>query len=214
MNYFQRLMLDQKIDNLFNFKEKIILITGSSGQIGSSFCKLFLDLGAADGYFALGVLYNNIFGKTVAFEKNNNTRIQLAKNSEMNLLEDRISIYKEANYEVIKALVDQEIIHPNQTLILCDIEGGEYNLFDKKFIDLFKTSFFIVEIHSYNKVLANKKEDFIKKVSNNFKCQIIFDGYKRYENLEELHDYGDNDRLLITSEGRAEMGQWILLSPK
>ena len=39
-------MPNQKIDNFFNFKEKIILITGSSGQIGSSLCKLFLDLGA------------------------------------------------------------------------------------------------------------------------------------------------------------------------
>ena len=39
-------MLDRNIENLFNFKEKIFLITGSSGQIGSSFCKLFLDLGA------------------------------------------------------------------------------------------------------------------------------------------------------------------------
>ena len=39
-------MLNRNIDNFFNFKEKIFLITGSSGQIGSSFCKLFLDLGA------------------------------------------------------------------------------------------------------------------------------------------------------------------------
>ena len=39
-------MPNQKIEKLFNFKEKVILITGSSGQIGSSFCKLFLDLGA------------------------------------------------------------------------------------------------------------------------------------------------------------------------
>ena len=39
-------MINQKINKLFNFKEKIILITGSSGQLGLSFCKLFLDMGA------------------------------------------------------------------------------------------------------------------------------------------------------------------------
>ena len=32
--------------NLFNFKNKIILITGSSGQLGLSFVKLFLSLGS------------------------------------------------------------------------------------------------------------------------------------------------------------------------
>ena len=41
-------MINQKIDKLFNFKEKIILITGSSGQLGISFCKLFLDMGISD----------------------------------------------------------------------------------------------------------------------------------------------------------------------
>ena len=39
-------MTNQKINNLFNFKDKIVLITGSSGQLGLSFCKLFLDIGA------------------------------------------------------------------------------------------------------------------------------------------------------------------------
>ena len=32
--------------NLFDFEKKIILITGSSGQIGSSFVKLFLSQNA------------------------------------------------------------------------------------------------------------------------------------------------------------------------
>ena len=33
-----------KINSLFNFQKKIILITGSSGQVGASLVKLFLDL--------------------------------------------------------------------------------------------------------------------------------------------------------------------------
>ena len=32
-----------KINSLFNFQKKVILITGSSGQIGTSLVKLFLD---------------------------------------------------------------------------------------------------------------------------------------------------------------------------
>jgi NAD(P)-dependent dehydrogenase (short-subunit alcohol dehydrogenase family) len=37
-------MINRNIKSLFNFNKKIILITGSSGQIGSSIVKLFLDL--------------------------------------------------------------------------------------------------------------------------------------------------------------------------
>ena len=38
--------MNLNIKSLFNFNKKTILITGSSGQIGSSIVKLFLDLGS------------------------------------------------------------------------------------------------------------------------------------------------------------------------
>ena len=39
-------MNNQSISSLYNFRKKIILISGSTGQIGESFVKLFLELGA------------------------------------------------------------------------------------------------------------------------------------------------------------------------
>ena len=39
-------MLDQKIKPIFDFKGKTVIITGSSGQIGLSLIKLFLNLGS------------------------------------------------------------------------------------------------------------------------------------------------------------------------
>ena len=39
-------MQTQKIKDFFNFQNKIVLITGCSGQLGINFSKLFLDLGA------------------------------------------------------------------------------------------------------------------------------------------------------------------------
>ena len=39
-------MKNQRIKDLFNFEKKIVLISGSSGQLGECFSKLFLDLGA------------------------------------------------------------------------------------------------------------------------------------------------------------------------
>ena len=38
-------MAKQSIENLFNFEKKIVLVTGSSGQLGLEFIKLYLDLG-------------------------------------------------------------------------------------------------------------------------------------------------------------------------
>jgi len=60
-------MINQKINKLFNFEQKIILITGSSGQIGSSFCKLFLDLGAI--VYGFDKSTNKLKNKNYTFKK-------------------------------------------------------------------------------------------------------------------------------------------------
>ena len=62
-------MPNKKIEKLFNFKEQTILITGSSGQIGSSFCKLFLDLGAK--VYGLDTSSSNFKHKNFKFKKVN-----------------------------------------------------------------------------------------------------------------------------------------------
>ena len=38
-------MINLDLKSLFNFNNKVVLITGSSGQIGSEISKLFLNLG-------------------------------------------------------------------------------------------------------------------------------------------------------------------------
>ena len=38
-------MKNLSINKIFNFKKKIIIISGTSGLLGNSFAKLFLDLG-------------------------------------------------------------------------------------------------------------------------------------------------------------------------
>ena len=39
-------MMNTKSNKFFNFNNKVVLVTGSNGIIGSELCKLFLDLGA------------------------------------------------------------------------------------------------------------------------------------------------------------------------
>ena len=89
-------MINQTIDKLFNFREKIILITGSSGQIGYSFCKLFLDLGAIVYgfdknlnklkhknyiYKKIDITKKSIVDKNIQLIANNNKKIDIIINN-------------------------------------------------------------------------------------------------------------------------------------
>ena len=110
-------------------------------------------------------------------------------------------------------MIDKKVVDPSNTLILCDIEGSEYELINSRFLELFKQSHLIIELHSFNDNLKYKKEIFLEQVSLFHNFEIHFEKGKKY-NYSELNNYTDNERLLILSEGRAELGQWLYLSPK
>ena len=38
-------MKDSNLDNIYNLKNKVVVITGSCGQLGSSMCNLFVNMG-------------------------------------------------------------------------------------------------------------------------------------------------------------------------
>ena len=59
--------MSQNIDKLFNYKNKIVLITGSNGQVGKSLVKLFLDLGSI--VYGLDIASNQIKEKNFFYKK-------------------------------------------------------------------------------------------------------------------------------------------------
>ena len=70
-------MNNQSISSLYNFRNKIILISGSTGQIGESFVKLFLELGAL--VFGFDNRKSKLNNKNFFFTKINITNKKLIK---------------------------------------------------------------------------------------------------------------------------------------
>ena len=59
--------MNQNINKLFNYKKKIVLITGSNGQVGKSLVRLFLDLGSI--VYGLDISSNTIKEKNFFYKK-------------------------------------------------------------------------------------------------------------------------------------------------
>ena len=110
-------MKNQKIDNIFNFKKKIILITGSSGQLGKSFTKLFLDLGAIVFGFdkiPIRTSHSNFFFKSVDVSKKINVEKNISsiikKNKKIDVIINNAAIsvfskfYNRTNSELDKTI--------------------------------------------------------------------------------------------------------------
>ena len=166
----------------------------------------FVDIGGADGFFAIGSLVNNLFEKCEVFEISKRGRISIQKNSKQNNVYDSIKIHDKASK---RSLI--KIDNINNSLILCDIEGGEYELFDEKLINEIHPSDIIIEIH---KDKENSLVNFEKRFTKSYSLTKITQEPRSLKNFKELENINDNNRALITSEGRSYVQEWWHLSPK
>ena len=171
---------------------------------------ILIDIGAADGFFAIGSLKSKICDFCYAFEETKKSRENLYITAEINDVKNNISIMGEVNKDNFFSLLPSEIDF-SKTIILCDIEGGEFNFFTDEILKKIRYSNIIIEIHN-NKY--NLEIDFLERVKRYFDVSIIIDNDKNFENILELHHLNDIDRNLIICEGRSYIGKWWHLSPK
>lgn len=166
----------------------------------------FIDIGGADGFFAVGSVKNNLFKNCEVFEISKRGRQSIEESAIKNNVADLISIKSEANEKTLSS-----IENINNSVILCDIEGGEYDLFSENLIKNMHPSNVIIEIHKNPDISLNEFED---KFKNLFSINKITQGPRSLKGFGELKNFNDNNRSLLTSEGRSYIQEWWHLSPK
>ena len=172
----------------------------------------FIDLGAAEGYHIISLLKKKIFKQGLAFEIIKKSREILKKNAQINKLNNRIRIYKDANLSSLKNTLRN--FNHRRLLFLVDIEGQEYNLFDKDFCKIFSKGTFIIEEHPFNISNKRKIKNFNQNIKKYYNVEILKDTPKNPFNFSILEKYSDDEKYLMMSEGRPESMQWVILQPK
>ena len=172
---------------------------------------ILIDIGAADGFFAIGSLKSKICEFCYAFEETKKSRENLSKTAKINNVQKKLSIIGKVTKDNFFTLLPSKI-NFSEVTILCDIEGGEFDFFSDEILATTRYSNIIIEIHkNHNK---NLEIDLLERVKKYFDVSIIIDNDKNFESVSELHALNDIDRNLICSEGRSYIGKWWHLSPK
>ena len=173
--------------------------------------KFFIDLGAADGYYAIGVLKNQFFSKSFCFEMSEKGRQIIQENAELNHVEKDITIHGVATKDFYKLIPNINLSH---SVMLVDIEGAEFDLFDYECLKTFRKSIIFIELHeSLVKNGLNKKNKLIENAKHFFKVSELTTTARDLSCFQELKDLNDNDRWLICSEGRDKLMTWLRLDP-
>jgi hypothetical protein len=175
--------------------------------------KVFVDVGAAEGYFAAGVLVNKFFRRVICFEADAKSRNALAKTLSLNDVADLVSIHGAAGQDFARVVGEEISFDFKNTVILIDIEGGEIELLNQSNLEMLEQATIVVEMHPVQVAEADIR-DLEILCGLTHQVDEIGTGERDPGVFQELKNFTDDERWLLCSEGRYRRGRWLVLRPK
>lgn len=111
---------------------------------------LIVDIGAAEGYYAVGLARRNPRARIVAFEQDPHGRVALEQMSRLNAVHERVEILGRCGpAELQRALQTGAQGSDAVPFVLCDAEGDEQRLLDPVAVPGLKRARVLVETHEF-----------------------------------------------------------------
>jgi precorrin-6B methylase 2 len=173
----------------------------------------FIDVGAADGYYAAGAVASGQFDRAICFELSEEGQAAIIDNATRNNVLERVHVLGEATSETVGALEQQFSIDLSRTVFLIDIEGAEFELLTEKFMQQVKSAALIVEIHDWEKGSASAVTDLVDRALEIFSVDWITTGARDMSQFPELSEWPDDDRWILCSESRRKLMSWLVFRP-
>lgn len=173
-----------------------------------------IDIGAGDGYYGIGLIAKNYVSKAFFYETDDYRASHIQINASINDIQsDKILLRKTADPTSILNDIDNNGVS-QKTLIICDIEGWEYDLFTEPFLnDLKKRNICILlEYHPHliEKIKTNNSNHNFLELLKNYYDVTTLNNMARNMTNQLLFAPLINDRWLLVSELRSEGIQLLL----
>lgn len=174
----------------------------------------FVEIGAQDGYYAIGAVRADMFKNAHCFEILEAGRQLIADNARRNGMTDRLHIHGEADASLADTLAGQGV-NLSRSVILCDIEGAEFDIFTPAMFAAMQGAVILIELHPFAVVDGLAKVRALKEAAAaHFTITQLTTGARDLSGFSELDSYSDTDRWLLCSEGRPERMHWLRLDPR
>jgi hypothetical protein len=163
-----------------------------------------VDIGAAEGYYAVG-LARRLPGAIVhAFDLEERSRSLCAEMAALNLVADRVMIRAKFTPELLPELP------PGRKLVICDVDGYEMELFAPGLAPYWKDADLIVELHDFlGKPCAATVRGCLEATHQ---IEIIASRDKEAPSLPELAAWPADDQRLAVCEIRPPQ-HWLIARP-
>ena len=195
---------------LLGLYESEVLSWMDSARAGRS---ILIDLGAADGYYAIGALKAGWVKHAYCFEMSEAGRTAIQQNADANGVGSRVTILGTATSSFVDELVRNHGVDISQCLVLIDIEGAEFEVLAPSTISALAPAAVVIELHEEPGVSPSKIDALVQSCSTNFECSLLTTAGRDLSGYPELSNWPDDDRWALCSESRAYQMRWLTLSP-
>lgn len=173
-----------------------------------------IDIGSAEGYYAVGMAMFSKTPKVISFEGSTEGRKLQKELATLNKVDDRIEIN---NYCRREELLEQTDKYKN-IFIICDVDGYELALLDNAFIPRLNSATMLIECH--NHCFAEMEKSLIDRYSathtaQSFKVRLKAD-YSDYPCPNFYYNIlpSKYKEFPIRETERADEDTWLYLKPK
>lgn len=176
--------------------------------------RVLVDVGAADGYYAIGALRSSLFEYVVCFEIDPVGQRVIAQQADFNGVASRITILGEATENFLREARAAHDFDNNEVVVLMDIEGGEFDLLSDHIVEDLKDAVLIIELHDFEQIALSKAAELINRLEARFFVSVLTQQDRNPNAFEELCGWSDDDRWLLCSESRQKSMRWLVCEPK
>jgi SAM-dependent methyltransferase len=171
-----------------------------------------LDIGCAEGFYAVGMAIRFADAEIYAFDINPNALQMCKEMAEINRVAERVHLRTTCTNETLRNFDFQK-----KSLLICDCEGYELELFTEESIDNLRNCDLLIELHD---ILGfSVKEHLVPLFEKTHNVELIESRDRNPDEYPELEGLRKRDKKVILSEcrdglfGRARM-HWAYISSK
>ena len=172
-----------------------------------------INIGACDGYFTLGLLKSGLVKRSICFETFEKRQQAIRRYAAANELSEQVFVLGEAT-ESIGDDISRFQFDAQNSLLICDIEGAEFELLSRGFMQQLQGTTMIIELHDrLNSRSTRPRDELIDRLPDGYQHQILTWQPPDFGGISELDELTDNDLALVLSEGRKVRGEWLFAWP-
>lgn len=170
-----------------------------------------IDVGCAEGYYAVGLAMNHIDSKVYAYDINKDARQNCLDMAKLNGVNESLYIRSALTSEGLGAFK-----FSNKGLIVCDCEGFENELFNASNIENIKNCDLIIELHDFKNIhISTHLKELFNATHTLESIYSIDDVHKTLSyDFPELEQLSLEHKRIILSEKRITIMEWLICRPK